>query len=446
MTYPALVERFGTRSQHLSIADLEEGTDYDYTPGGVTTMVLPALKQMLEMEMIDQHPFWISLGPGAPSEIVLEHGIKLLNISMDHHELANYAKFKEGIWNEIHGLGPLSFTHEEYEAYVTYNWTCAKIMLQMLKDIDVFWIHDFQQLHVGNIIGPSAPTVLRWHIPFRMENISQRLRTLVLKSIEGFDAIIVSTRKDLQGLIRAGYRGRAYSIYPYHEPTEWNRNINSSNLDLVRSKFNLREHDRIILTVARMDPVKNQNIVIKALSKLKQNTSPNQKLVLAGNGSFTGSAKGGLGHPKALLWKSYLEELVRELKLEESVIFTGHVTHEELDALYSISEMVVVPSAIEGFNLTAVEGWLHSKPCVVSSGAGVSELVHNDVNGYVFASSNYDDLAHKLEALAKSPEFAIKLGENGSMMARQCDVRNASSELYEIFSETSKMYSSKDKV
>ena len=72
-------------------------------------------------------------------------------------------------------------------------------MLSMLSDVDLFWIHDFQQLHVGNLIGPSAPAILRWHIPFKLAAVSDRLKLLVLKNIEGFDSIIVSTRRIFKG-------------------------------------------------------------------------------------------------------------------------------------------------------------------------------------------------------------------------------------------------------
>jgi glycosyltransferase involved in cell wall biosynthesis len=438
-TYSELIERYGFSSQELTLNQLTEGADYDYTPGGVTAMVLPALKRMIDQQMIERSS-WVSLGPNAPKQVVLDEKIKLYNIFLDRQRLASYANFKEGIWSEIHGLGKLEFRPGEYEAYVTYNWACAKLMLQMLNDVDVFWIHDFQQLHVGNMIGPSAPAVLRWHIPFRLDKVSPRLSTLIMKNIEGFDAVIVSTRKDLEGLIRAGYKGHAYAIYPYIDIREWKASKPAEAYE-TRAKLSLKSGDRILLVVARMDPVKSQDVAIKALSKL-QNKYQDLKLVLVGNGSFTSSPKGGLGHPKSVIWKENLEGLIRSLKLEESVIFAGHVNRQELYSLYKMAEVVVVPSSIEGFNLTAVEGWIHSKPCVVSSGVGVSELVHDGVNGYVFSSSNCEGLVEKLDIVLRSPESAMKLGENGERMAGQCDVSNAVKQLQEVFDEASQMYSS----
>jgi glycosyltransferase involved in cell wall biosynthesis len=433
------MEKYGVPFDDVRLSDLEQGVDYDYTPGGVTAMLTPVVKRMFARGMIDE-PNWVSLGPEAPSLVIMEEEkVRLYNVLLEPHRLAQYANFKEGIWNEIHGLGSLAFDPGDYEAYVSYNWACAKLMLGMLKDVDLFWVHDFQQLHIGNLIGPSAPAILRWHIPFNLENVSPRLRTLILKSIEGFDAMVVSTKRDLEGLIHAGYRGRAYAQYPYLDQATWNK-VSKSAIETTKEKLMLGNDDRILLVVARMDPVKSQDVAIKAVARIR-NKFPNLKLVLAGNGSFTGSGKGGLGHPKSSLWRSRLEDLIHDLKLEDKVILTGHLGHEELDALYSLADLVLVPSGAEGFNLTAVEGWLHRKPCLVSRGAGVSELVHDNVNGFVFNPGDENDLADKLELILKSTRLIGNLGANGSRMAEQCYVDRAIKSIYEVFSETSKTFS-----
>ncbi|MEM4596975.1 MAG: glycosyltransferase [Thermoplasmata archaeon] len=52
----------------------------------------------------------------------------------------------------------------------------------------------------------------------------------------------------------------------------------------------------MVLNVARMDPMKSQDILIKAVARLKR-TIPNIKLMLVGDGSFTSSAS-GLGSSK----------------------------------------------------------------------------------------------------------------------------------------------------
>lgn len=435
-TYSELRERYGYSDEPIALQDLLQGVDYEFTPGGVTGMVHSALKRMMSSGVI-KNPCWVSLGPGAPREIELDN-IRIYNVSLSEDKLIQYASFKEGIWREIHGLGELAFKPLEYQAYVEYNWNCAKLMLDMLRDVDLFWIHDFQQLHIGSLLGPSAPAVFRWHIPFRLEGASQKLRTFVLKNIEAFDSIVVSTKRDLEGLIRAGYRGQVHTIYPYLDPDEWKAPTPATE-EAAAAKFGIKPGDRVMLVVARMDPVKNQDTAIKALS-LVSKKHPDAKLVLAGNGSFTGAAQGGLGHPKASKWSSYLRTLVNDLKLQDRVVFTGHITHDELNALYTAAEAVLVPSKIEGFNLTAVEGWLRKNPCIVSRGAGVSELVHDGLNGYRFDGGNEADLAKKMTLMLKSKEAALKMGENGLVTSKMCSIDAGVAAIRESFESVLKLY------
>ncbi len=400
-------------------------------------MVFPIVKRLLQHGLVTRVS-WISLAPNAPTNFQYA-GINFQNVLLEQRQLARYANFKEEIWNEIHGLGKSEFRPLDYEAYVNYNWLCSKLMLSMLSDIDIFWVHDFQQLHVGNLIGPSAPSILQWHIPFNLVSVSDRLRMMILKNIEGFDAMIVSTKRDLQGLIHSGYRGKAYAISPYLDETVWSKPTDAL-IDSTKTKFSLESKNRYLLVVARMDPVKGQDVAIRALSRLISRY-PNLKLLLVGNGSFTGSSSGGLGHPKSSRWRAHLEETVRELKLNDRVAFLGHTTHENLNAIYSISDIVVVPSQIEGFNLTAIEGWIHKKPCVVSQSAGVSELVHDEVNGFTFTGGNDVELSEKLGRLLSSPEASEKMGENGLMMSKQCYVDNALKQIQQVFEETAEVYS-----
>jgi len=40
--------------------------------------------------------------------------------------------------------------------------------------------------------------------------------------MESFDAVVVSTRRDLEGLVNSDFRGKAFQLYPYVDPDEWN--------------------------------------------------------------------------------------------------------------------------------------------------------------------------------------------------------------------------------
>ncbi|MEM0174052.1 MAG: glycosyltransferase family 4 protein, partial [Sulfolobaceae archaeon] len=193
-------------------------------------------------------------------------------------------------------------------------------------------------------------------------------------------------------------------------------------------KFGIKSQDVVILVVGRMDPIKSQDVVIKAVKNL------DVKLLIVGNGSFTSKT---LGHDKSSVWLRKLYNLSKELGIENKVVFTGYVEHETLQALYQRSNVVILPSKVEGFGLTICEAWTYGKPVVVSDGAGVSELVIEGGNGYTFKRGDHKDLEEKIK-------LAIKYGEKFEGLAKEtvkkCSIDYASKELYNVLEEAKKEY------
>jgi len=433
LSFEELLEKYGQLEEPVRLEKLVKDKDYYFTPGGVTATVYPMVKALRNLGQLSSIS-WVSLNHNAPSEVVFDD-IKFYHVQLPSELIPYYTNFKEGIWKEFHGLGPAEVKIGEYEAYAMYNWLCAQRMLKLLPELDILWIHDFQQLQVGGLIGPSAPAVYRWHIPFRIDLVSRRLRNFVLKNLESYDAVIVSTKRDLEGLIHAGYHGRAYQVYPYIDPKKW-KVPSESRVMKVMDRYKISEDDEVILVVARMDYIKGQDVAIKSHALLKQRR-PKAKLLLVGNGSFTSS---GLGHSKGETWRRYLMVLVRELKLEDSVRFLGYVSDEDLKALYVRANVVLLPSKMEGFGLTTIEGWNYRKPVVVSRGAGSSELVIEDVNGYTHRPEDHEELSEKLEKVLSNAEKAEKMGSLGYETSKQCWVSSAVEKLKEVFEEILETY------
>jgi glycosyltransferase involved in cell wall biosynthesis len=430
--YSELLEKYDSLGVPLKLEELYQDVDYQFSPGGVTAMIFPLLKKMRAKNIIED-PIWISLGSNAPDEVLVDH-VRLFHVQLPEYDMKRYANFKESIWNEIHGIGRFQIKPEEYEAFIRYNWLSTQVMLRMLREIDLYFIHDFQQLLTGTLIGPSAPAILQWHIPFKLESVSSKLKTFILKNIEGFDSIIVSTRRDLEGLIHAGYRGHAYQIYPYIDRSEWGP-ASSADIETVKETLKLKPGERVLLIVARMDKIKGQDIAIRAFSHVLKSRN-DVKLLLIGNGSFSGSKEGGLAHPKSSIWRSQIQSLARDLGVSDKVFFAGYRPPEFVKAAYSLADAVLVSSRSEGFGLTTIEGWLYKKPVIVSSGAGSSELVIDDVNGYTFESGNDQQLAEKILKVLSKGEAAEKMGERGLDTATICDIERNISSLQHVFEET----------
>jgi glycosyltransferase involved in cell wall biosynthesis len=114
-----------------------------------------------------------------------------------------------------------------------------------------------------------------------------------------------------------------------------------------------------ILSVGTLEPRKNLDGLLRAFSRARH-AGISHKLVITG-------ARG---------WgTTRLAELVRNLKLEDSVIFTGFVESCDLPHLYAGADFFVYPSLYEGFGLPPLEAMACGVPVITSNVSSLPEVV-----------------------------------------------------------------------
>ena len=407
----------------VRLTDLVEGRDYRYSPGGVTRIVYPLLRRMIREGLVSE-AHWISLNPSGPLTVEADR-ITLHHVSLGQARMEGYGKVKEVIWGAVHGTGDqrsnpeLMFWSEQFPEYAFYNRLCAELLgrLDAEHDFDLFYIHDFQLLPLGRMLSTLKPKVFRWHIPFDGGTLPAEWKAPLVDYLQGYDLVIVSTRRYLESLREFGYAGKSQLLYPYIDPEDYSR-PSKAEVAAASARFGLRPRDRVALVVARMDPMKGQDRAIAAVGRLAPRF-PQLKLVLVGNGSFSSSDQ-GVGLSKGARWRAELEEKIAASGLHDRVVLAGHVPQGELDALYQRAAFTILPSLREGFGLVVVESWLHRRAAIVSARAGIAELVEDGKNGLLYDPEDSELLARRMARLLEHPEEAIALGKAGHATARRC--------------------------
>jgi glycosyltransferase involved in cell wall biosynthesis len=415
------------------------GRDYVPNVGGVVPM-MRALLRVSQGRWLAPNSRWVALGSaGLPAEFAVDEGYTVETVPLDPALLAGYLRFKDAVWRSFHGPWGLEpFASDDYRAYVQYNHQTAQHLLRHRGSYDMFYVNDFQLLLVGGLVGAAAPAILRWHIPLEFRGYPEPVRRFFLRAMEGFDAVVVSTRRSLEELIRHGFRGRAFQVYPYVDPAE-HPTASPGAQRRFREAQGLGDRP-YLLSVGRMDPVKRQDLLLKAFATVHRRF-PEHRLVLVGAGSFTSSLARVTGRPSANdLWTQHLRSLLKSERLEGSVILAGQVGEEELRAAYDGAVGLVHSAPWEGFGLVGVEAWVHGLPIVVSRGAGVAELVTDGVNGFSVAPGSISALGAKMAWLLAHPDRAEQMGESGRLTARRCFAQPASRRLREVFDHTIRLY------
>jgi glycosyltransferase involved in cell wall biosynthesis len=157
---------------------------------------------------------------------------------------------------------------------------------------------------------------------------------------------------------------------------------------------------RYVLSLGRLNWKKNLPALIEAIAAV-----PGIRLVIAGNDEE--------GHVEALRKAATEHGLGDRLSL-----LPRTVEGADKEALFAHAAIFALPSLNENFGNTALEAMIRGVPVVVSSGAGVAEVVREAGSGLV-ADPDATALARAIRELADDPAKAAAMGEAGRRVATE---------------------------
>ena len=163
------------------------------------------------------------------------------------------------------------------------------------------------------------------------------------------------------------------------------------------------EKDEYIFSASRLIRHKGIHYLINAFNQLcAKKMNQGKKLVIAGDGSFTDE------------YVAYLKNLAKD---NEQIIFTGTVSGEKLEQLFSHCYLFVQPSESEGMSLALLEAMGYGKPILISNISENVSVLRG--SGFVFENKNEKDLEAKLLDILNSPEVARKAGKESQEVAKE---------------------------
>jgi L-malate glycosyltransferase len=148
-----------------------------------------------------------------------------------------------------------------------------------------------------------------------------------------------------------------------------------SDATYLKDVYGIQEDEKVIIHVSNFRPVKRVTDVVKAFAKIVQHTPA--KLLLVGDG------------PEI----SIVCKLVDQLELQGKVLFVGK--QENLEELYSISDLMLLLSEKESFGLVALEAMACGVPCIGTNVGGMPEVISDGENGYTCQLGDIETISDK---------------------------------------------------
>ena len=101
---------------------------------------------------------------------------------------------------------------------------------------------------------------------------------------------------------------------------------------------------------------------------------------------------------------------------EKDLVFVGHVTDEDLVALYNLCTLFVFPTLREGFGLPALEAMSCGVPTIGSNRTSVPEVIGRA--DALFDPEDVDDIAAKMTSVLSNAAFRAELKRHGLKQAK----------------------------
>ncbi len=167
-----------------------------------------------------------------------------------------------------------------------------------------------------------------------------------------------------------------------------------SHLDVEPDRARAAEFDdewTNILFVGRVIPNKKFEDLIRAFHAYRTRHNPRSRLLLVG--SYSGFER----------YLAMLHALIARLGTPD-VLFLGHVSNEELTALYDVADLFLCASEHEGFCVPIIEAFYKGVPVLAYASTAVPSTM--DGGGILYESRDPHHVGALMEAMTSDPRIA----------------------------------------
>jgi phosphatidyl-myo-inositol dimannoside synthase len=170
----------------------------------------------------------------------------------------------------------------------------------------------------------------------------------------------------------------------------------------VRERYGLADRP-VVVCVSRLVARKGQDALIKALPAVRRQV-PGAALLLVGDGPY----------------RAELLDLAASLDVEQAVIFTGGVPHDELPAHFAAGDVFAMPCRtrragldVEGLGIVYLEASASGLPVIVGNSGGAPDAVRDGETGLLVDGRDVASIADRLVSLLRDDALRTQLGRAG---------------------------------
>lgn len=184
-----------------------------------------------------------------------------------------------------------------------------------------------------------------------------------------------------------------------------NEGIDKTSFEKYDKKTVMREYGiegkKILISVGALTEDRNQIALVSAISELKQSTKDKIKVFIIGKGNMEDS-------------------ILREIKnknLSDIVELTGYLKQKDISKYYSIADITIVLSKVEGFGRPILESYLYGVPVIAFSDLDAVNDLYKEGCMFKIERSGTQEVAKNIEAILKKDTDKTRITEFANSMS-----------------------------
>ncbi len=265
------------------------------------------------------------------------------------------------------------------------------------ETFDVVHAHDWMTFPAGLSVAAikGVPLVVHVHsTEFDRSgvHIDQRIYDVERRGMHGAIRIIAVSH------LTKNIITHHYGIDPGKVEVVYNA-IETSTNHFDPEQYQIHKDEKIVLFLGRITMQKGPEYFLAAAKKVLE-VMDNVKFVMAGSGDMIRrtiemAATMGIGH---------------------KVLFTGFLRGPDVDKVFKMADLYVMPSVSEPFGIAPLEAMSHDVPVIISKQSGVSEVLSHALKVDFW---DINEMANKIVAVLRHPPLASTLRQHGGFEVRR---------------------------
>ena len=265
------------------------------------------------------------------------------------------------------------------------------------ESFEVVHAHDWMTFPAGLAVAgiKGVPLVVHVHsteFDRAGANIDQRIYDIERRGMHGAIKVIAVSYLT-KNLITHHYGVNGDKVEVVYNAID----VNGNGFD--EEQYKIHKDEKIVLFLGRITMQKGPEYFLAAAKKVLE-VMDNVKFVMAGSGDMIRrtiemAAAMGIGH---------------------KVLFTGFLRGGDVEKVFKMADLYVMPSVSEPFGIAPLEAMSHDVPVIISKQSGVAEMLTHALKVDFW---DINEMANKIIAVLRHPPLASTLRQHGSFEVRR---------------------------